>query len=66
MSERRDFDPPAAAIVRSVALGRGRTVTPDDINYILWEHTGFPGFFVGDPVTECARQVGEFFDWEDA
>lgn len=38
-----------------------------DIEYITWEHTGYPGFWNigrdGDTIEECFRtQVRQFFD----
>lgn len=31
--------------------------TDAECDYILWEHTGFPGFFRGDPEAELRGQL---------
>ena len=51
-----------ADVVKSVAQEFDRTVTDADIDYILWEHTGFPAFFDGDPEECVRRQVKEYFE----
>ena len=51
-------------IVYEVAWSRNiLNLTDDNVEYILWEHTGFPGFWDGrDPEACLRRQVNEFFD----
>jgi Flp pilus assembly protein CpaB len=44
-------------VVRSVALQFGHVPTADEVEWVLWERTGFPSFFMGDPARECAEQV---------
>lgn len=44
-----------------------REVFPDasnaDADFLLWEHTGFPGFWrTDDPVAECRAQLEQFRD----
>lgn len=58
-------------------LDLAREVFPDadraTLVHHLWEYTGYPGFFDGDPATACRRQLveakgalerGETFDME--
>ena len=57
-------------LVRSVAWEHGiEWVSPWDADYILWEHTGFPSFWRGNPVDSCIEQLQEFFgglgDWTE-
>lgn len=50
-------------IVRSVAREFGYDLNNDQINNILWEQTGYPGFWkTDDPLTEIREQVREFFE----
>ena len=51
-------------LVRDEAKKLKRTVTDEQADYILWEHTGFPEFWQGDPETCCREQVREFFESE--
>ena len=48
-------------LVKDVAGDYGRTVTDDEAAFILWNHTGFPGFFQGDPLETCAKQIDHYF-----
>lgn len=43
--------------VQSVGRAVGVELTDDEADYILWEETGFPCFFDGDPVTVLRQQV---------
>lgn len=36
-------------------------LTSSEADYILWEETGFPAFFDGDPETCCREQLRKFF-----
>ncbi len=50
-----------ADLARSVAWEFGIDLSFDEADYVLWEHTGFPSFWRGDP-RECAtEQLREFF-----
>lgn len=40
-------------VVRGVAQEFGETPNEDEAGYILWNHTGYPSFWHGDPVTCC-------------
>jgi len=44
-------------------IGRehGFEVSREDAGYILWNHTGYPSFWDGDPIECLDRQVTEFF-----
>lgn len=45
-------------IARRVAVFVGVTATNDQLDYLLWEYTGFPGFWRSDnPVNECGAQL---------
>lgn len=39
----------------------GLTIIPEHADYVLWEHTGFPGFFCGDPEVALRRQLAAHF-----
>jgi hypothetical protein len=34
--------------------------TSEQVDHILWNHTGFPAFFVGDPITALRSQLCAF------
>lgn len=34
--------------------------TDEFCQYVLWEHTGFPEFWTGDPVQCCSEQLAEY------
>jgi len=46
---------------RGVAWEFGRDISPEEADYLLWEHTGFPEFWNGDPGACCRQQLREFF-----
>ena len=49
-------------MVHAEAAKVGRTVTDEQANAILWNHTGFPSFFLGDDATAYfTNQVRDFF-----
>ncbi len=48
-------------LARSVAWEFGIDLSFEDADYVLWEHTGFPSFFHGDPIESCTAQLREFF-----
>jgi hypothetical protein len=49
-------------MVHAEAAKVGRTVTDEQANAILWNHTGFPSFFLGDSAVDYfTNQVREFF-----
>lgn len=48
-------------VVNSVAHQYGQWFTDDVAMNLLWEYTGYPGFFDGDPVTVATRQLHELF-----
>jgi hypothetical protein len=48
-------------LVRLVAADYGLVLSDDEVSFILWEHTGFPCFWEGDPVPSCVRQLHTFF-----
>lgn len=49
----------AVAIVKDEATKSGVTWDDDCAHFVLWELTGWPAFFIGDPKTEIRRQVRE-------
>ena len=50
-----------AELTRDVAREFGLTLSDDEVDYALWEHTGFPYFWQGDPVECCTAQLREHF-----
>lgn len=48
-------------VVNAVAHEFGLWFTDYEANALLWEHTGFPGFFMGDPVTIASQQLRDYF-----
>lgn len=44
-------------------VGREFGITLDDkqADYMLWNHTGFPSFWKGDPIEECRAQLRAAF-----
>lgn len=49
-------------LCRSLGLMRGLNLTDAEVDWILWEETGFPSFFDGDPLTVCTHQINEALD----
>lgn len=51
-------------VVREVAAGLGFSPGPDEVKYVLWEHTGFPCFWpdsTSTPEENLRAQVREFY-----
>lgn len=48
-------------LVRSVGHEYGLWFTDAEAIGILWEHTGYPGFFRGDPFECATRQLHDLF-----
>ena len=48
-------------LARSVAWEFGIDLGPDEADHVLWEYTGFPAFWSGDPIECCTRQLREHF-----
>lgn len=48
-------------LVREVGKEFGREVTDDEAGMVLWEYTGFPSFWDGNPVDCCTQQLREHF-----
>jgi hypothetical protein len=49
-------------MVHAEAAKVGRAITDEEANAILWNHTGFPSFFLGDSAVDYfTNQVREFF-----
>lgn len=44
-------------IAREVFADHPLATSDVELENILWEHTGFPGFFDGDPETVCRKQL---------
>lgn len=40
----------------------GPEPSDEDLKHLLWEHTGFPSFFDGDPRIEVRRQLIDYRD----
>lgn len=56
-----------ADVVREVAAEFGRTLTDDQLEYVLWEETGYPCFWPDStktPEENLRAQVREFFQKE--
>ena len=51
-------------LVKRIAADCGHTISDDEGGYILWNHTGFPDFFDGDPEECCTRQLRDYFRME--
>ena len=49
-------------LARSVAWQHGIDLGVDEADYILWNHTGFPSFWNGDPRTCCEVQLHNYFE----
>lgn len=49
-------------IVRQVAAEFGASPDNDEVAWILWENTGFPEFWSGDPAESCRDQVRSFYE----
>lgn len=49
-------------LARSVGQEHGVLLTDGQATGILWEYTGFPGFWDGDPLICCTEQLHAFFD----
>lgn len=50
-------------VVNSVAWEFGQNLTDDDATALLFEHTGFPAFWVGDPVLCAEGQLRRLFSY---
>lgn len=48
-------------LVHEVTHEYNLSISDDFADSLLWNETGFPGFFHGDPVNTCARQLREAF-----
>jgi hypothetical protein len=48
-------------LIKRVAKDCGHDLSDDQAGYILWNHTGFPNFFDGDPEECCTKQIQDFF-----
>lgn len=48
-------------LVRSVASEFRLVLTDAAADNALWEYTGFPSFWHGDPITECVAQLRAHF-----
>lgn len=48
-------------LAKDVGKEFGKTLTNDQADYLLWNHTGFPSFWKGDPVEECRAQLRSAF-----
>ncbi len=44
-----------------VAQEHGHNIDRETANFVLWEYTGFPSFWDGDPMECVDRQLSEFF-----
>lgn len=51
-------------LVHKVAKEHGQRVSEAEADHILWEHTGFPSFWEGDPRSHFTAQLHEFFGRE--
>jgi len=50
------------AIAKEVAEASGATIQAEDLEYFIWECTGWPAFFDGDPETVFRAQLKKAFD----
>lgn len=48
-------------LARSVAWEFGIDLSYADADYVLWEHTGFPSFWEGDPMECAVKQMRTYF-----
>lgn len=48
-------------VVNAVADEFGLWFTDYEAMHLLWEYTGYPSFFNGDPVTVASTQLREHF-----
>lgn len=66
MAEKMDFTTdlvPMTGIdlVRSIAWQNGKDISSQDADYLLWNHTGFPAFFDGEPIECICRDINAYF-----
>jgi hypothetical protein len=52
----------AIAIAKEVAAACGVDIEHNDLEYYIWECTGWPSFFDGDPETTFRAQLKTAFD----
>lgn len=49
-------------LARKIATEHGCSELSDaDLDYIIWEYTGYPSFWVGDPATCFESQLRGYF-----
>lgn len=48
-------------LARKVAAEFRVVLLDAQADHVLWEHTGFPSFWKGDPEECCTRQLRDFF-----
>lgn len=48
-------------LVNSIAWNFGENLTEREAMSVVWNHTGFPSFFLGEPEACMALQVWEYF-----
>lgn len=48
-------------LAKEVGKEFGKTLNDKQADYMLWEHTGFPSFFSGDPIEQCREQLRAAF-----
>src|SRR5688500_15002370 len=49
-------------IARTVGHQYGYALSDDEAAVLLWEHTGYPSFWEGDPAKCCEAQLVSYFD----
>lgn len=51
----------AAALVEAVAKCYGMKVSEDEASYLVWNHTGYPSFWMTDrPIEELRHQIAAY------
>ena len=48
-------------LVKEISCKYGYNITNTEADYIIWNHTGFPDFFIGDAESWFRNQLEELF-----
>lgn len=48
-------------LAKEVGKEFGKTLNDKQADYLLWNHTGFPSFWNGNPIEECREQLRAAF-----
>jgi len=51
----------AIEFAKEEAFKAGLVISDECTEWVIWEHTGFPCFFTGDPIERFRQQLSEAF-----